>query len=48
MTLDHVLGNEVLLSVSSSFQYFPRVLAELSELQEFYDPDAVELMNWIK
>lgn len=30
------------------FQYFPRVIAELSELQEFYDPDTVELMNWIK
>uniref|UniRef100_A0A667XQH8 Dpy-19 like 4 n=1 Tax=Myripristis murdjan TaxID=586833 RepID=A0A667XQH8_9TELE len=29
-------------------EYFPRVLAELSELQEFYDPDTVELMSWIK
>ncbi|XP_056154388.1 probable C-mannosyltransferase DPY19L4 isoform X2 [Lampris incognitus] len=29
-------------------EYFPRVLSELSELQEFYDPDTVELMNWIK
>ncbi|XP_030644316.1 probable C-mannosyltransferase DPY19L4 [Chanos chanos] len=29
-------------------EYFPRVLTELSELQEFYDPDTVELMNWIK
>ncbi|CAB1321222.1 unnamed protein product [Coregonus sp. 'balchen'] len=29
-------------------EYFPRVIAELSELQEFYDPDTVELMNWIK
>uniref|UniRef100_A0AAY4D5D9 C-mannosyltransferase DPY19L4 n=1 Tax=Denticeps clupeoides TaxID=299321 RepID=A0AAY4D5D9_9TELE len=29
-------------------EYFPRVLSELSELQEFYDPDSVELMNWIK
>ncbi|XP_067111690.1 probable C-mannosyltransferase DPY19L4 [Osmerus mordax] len=29
-------------------EYFPRVIAELSELQEFYDSDTVELMNWIK
>ncbi|XP_036371494.1 probable C-mannosyltransferase DPY19L4 [Megalops cyprinoides] len=29
-------------------EYFPRVITELSELQEFYDPDTVELMNWIK
>uniref|UniRef100_A0A8C9RL94 Dpy-19 like 4 n=1 Tax=Scleropages formosus TaxID=113540 RepID=A0A8C9RL94_SCLFO len=29
-------------------EYFPRLISELSELQEFYDPDTVELMNWIK
>uniref|UniRef100_A0A3Q0T234 Dpy-19 like 4 n=1 Tax=Amphilophus citrinellus TaxID=61819 RepID=A0A3Q0T234_AMPCI len=29
-------------------EYCPRVLAELSELQEFYDPDTVELMSWIR
>uniref|UniRef100_A0A8B9K0H5 Dpy-19 like 4 n=1 Tax=Astyanax mexicanus TaxID=7994 RepID=A0A8B9K0H5_ASTMX len=29
-------------------EYFPRVLSELTEVQEFYDPDTVELMNWIK
>lgn len=29
-------------------EYFPRVIAELSELEEFYDSDTVELMNWIK
>ncbi|KAK6300143.1 probable C-mannosyltransferase DPY19L4 isoform X1 [Coregonus clupeaformis] len=29
-------------------EYFPRFIAELSELQEFYDTDTVELMNWIK
>jgi len=23
-------------------------MTELSELQEFYDPDTVELMTWIK
>nr|XP_006003507.1 PREDICTED: probable C-mannosyltransferase DPY19L4 isoform X2 [Latimeria chalumnae] len=29
-------------------EYFPRVMTELSELREFYDPDIVELMTWIK
>ncbi|XP_060771281.1 probable C-mannosyltransferase DPY19L4 isoform X2 [Neoarius graeffei] len=29
-------------------EYFPRVLSELTEVQEFYDPDTVELMNWIR
>ncbi|KAK1789246.1 hypothetical protein P4O66_015181, partial [Electrophorus voltai] len=29
-------------------EFFPRVLSELTEVQEFYDPDTVELMNWIK
>lgn len=29
-------------------QYCPRVLAELSDLQEFYDPDTVELITWIR
>ncbi|XP_074843027.1 putative C-mannosyltransferase DPY19L4 isoform X3 [Carettochelys insculpta] len=29
-------------------EYFPRIMAELSELQEFYDSDTVELMMWIK
>ncbi|KAM9385940.1 putative C-mannosyltransferase DPY19L4 isoform 2-T2 [Pholidichthys leucotaenia] len=29
-------------------EYCPRVLAELSELQEFYDPDTVELISWIR
>ncbi|KAH0617556.1 hypothetical protein JD844_015937 [Phrynosoma platyrhinos] len=28
--------------------FFPRIMAELSELQEFYDPDTVGLMTWIK
>uniref|UniRef100_A0A673ARZ2 Dpy-19 like 4 n=1 Tax=Sphaeramia orbicularis TaxID=375764 RepID=A0A673ARZ2_9TELE len=28
--------------------YCPRVLAELAEMQEFYDPDTVELISWIK
>ncbi|XP_031151536.1 probable C-mannosyltransferase DPY19L4 isoform X1 [Sander lucioperca] len=29
-------------------EYCPRVLAELSDVQEFYNPDTVELINWIK
>lgn len=29
-------------------KYCPRVLAELSELQELYDSDTVELINWIR
>lgn len=29
-------------------EYCPRVLADLSDLQEFYDPDTVELISWIK
>ncbi|XP_034456731.1 probable C-mannosyltransferase DPY19L4 isoform X1 [Hippoglossus hippoglossus] len=29
-------------------EYSPRVLADLSELQEFYDPDTVELISWIR
>lgn len=29
-------------------EFFPRLITELTELQEFYDPDTVELMAWIK
>ncbi|KAM4538778.1 putative C-mannosyltransferase DPY19L4 isoform 2-T2 [Odontesthes bonariensis] len=29
-------------------EYYPRVLAELADLQEFYDPDAFELISWIR
>ncbi|XP_035173678.1 probable C-mannosyltransferase DPY19L4 isoform X2 [Oxyura jamaicensis] len=29
-------------------EFFPRIMSELSEIQEFYDPDTVELMTWIK
>uniref|UniRef100_A0A8C6R6U0 Dpy-19 like 4 n=1 Tax=Nannospalax galili TaxID=1026970 RepID=A0A8C6R6U0_NANGA len=29
-------------------EFFPRLITELTELQEFYDPDTVELMTWIK
>ncbi|XP_066184044.1 protein C-mannosyl-transferase DPY19L3 isoform X3 [Sylvia atricapilla] len=30
-----------------SFKFWPGIMDELSELREFYDPDTVELMNWI-
>ncbi|XP_061521649.1 probable C-mannosyltransferase DPY19L4 [Phycodurus eques] len=29
-------------------EYCPRILADLSELQELYDPDAAELIVWIR
>nr|XP_057903325.1 probable C-mannosyltransferase DPY19L4 isoform X2 [Doryrhamphus excisus] len=29
-------------------EYCPRLLAELSELQEFYDPDTAEMISWIR
>ncbi|XP_051485832.1 probable C-mannosyltransferase DPY19L3 isoform X7 [Apus apus] len=31
-----------------SYKFWPGIMDELSELREFYDPDTVELMNWIK
>uniref|UniRef100_G3T708 Dpy-19 like C-mannosyltransferase 3 n=1 Tax=Loxodonta africana TaxID=9785 RepID=G3T708_LOXAF len=37
----------VLLLFCSEFQFWPGMMDELSELREFYDPDTVELMNWI-
>ncbi|XP_072135273.1 protein C-mannosyl-transferase DPY19L3 isoform X3 [Mobula birostris] len=30
------------------YEFWPKLMAELSDLREFYDPDTVELMNWIK
>ncbi|XP_058530477.1 probable C-mannosyltransferase DPY19L3 isoform X2 [Ochotona princeps] len=30
------------------YKFWPGMMDELSELREFYDPDTVELMNWIK
>uniref|UniRef100_A0A3B3DYR2 Dpy-19 like C-mannosyltransferase 3 n=1 Tax=Oryzias melastigma TaxID=30732 RepID=A0A3B3DYR2_ORYME len=29
------------------FKFWPKLMNELSELREFYDPDTVELMTWI-
>lgn len=30
------------------FQFWPVLMEEVSELREFYDPDTVELMTWIR
>nr|XP_020037665.1 probable C-mannosyltransferase DPY19L3 isoform X5 [Castor canadensis] len=30
-----------------SYKFWPGMMGELSELREFYDPDTVELMDWI-
>lgn len=32
----------------SCLQFYPRVLAELVDLQGFYEPDTVELIGWIR
>ncbi|XP_015224035.1 protein C-mannosyl-transferase DPY19L3 isoform X1 [Lepisosteus oculatus] len=29
------------------YKFWPKLMEEISELREFYDPDTVELMNWI-
>uniref|UniRef100_A0A3P8YWA8 Dpy-19 like C-mannosyltransferase 3 n=1 Tax=Esox lucius TaxID=8010 RepID=A0A3P8YWA8_ESOLU len=29
------------------YKFWPKLMAEVSELREFYDPDTVELMTWI-
>ncbi|CAM9095905.1 unnamed protein product [Lampetra planeri] len=29
------------------YKFWPKIMEELSELREFYDPDTVELMTWI-
>ncbi|XP_027724009.1 probable C-mannosyltransferase DPY19L3 isoform X3 [Vombatus ursinus] len=38
----------VLILIYLCYKFWPGMMAELSELREFYDPDTVELMNWIK
>ncbi|XP_048041178.1 probable C-mannosyltransferase DPY19L3 isoform X1 [Megalobrama amblycephala] len=30
------------------YKFWPRLMEEISELREFYDPDTVELMDWIR
>uniref|UniRef100_A0A803TRT5 Dpy-19 like C-mannosyltransferase 3 n=1 Tax=Anolis carolinensis TaxID=28377 RepID=A0A803TRT5_ANOCA len=37
----------ILILLYLCYKFWPGVMAELSELREFYDPDTVELMNWI-
>ncbi|XP_060110373.1 probable C-mannosyltransferase DPY19L3 [Heteronotia binoei] len=38
----------VLILLYLWYKFWPRMKDELLELGEFYDPDTVELMNWIK
>ncbi|XP_053305037.1 probable C-mannosyltransferase DPY19L3 [Spea bombifrons] len=38
----------VMLVLYLIFKFWPRITEELSELREFYDPDTVQLMSWIK
>ncbi|XP_069491552.1 protein C-mannosyl-transferase DPY19L3 [Ambystoma mexicanum] len=37
----------ILIIICLYYKCLPRVMDELSELREFYDPDTVELMDWI-
>ncbi|XP_053732008.1 probable C-mannosyltransferase DPY19L3 isoform X2 [Synchiropus splendidus] len=30
------------------YKFWPKIMEEISELREFYDPDTVELMTWIR
>ncbi|TKC45262.1 hypothetical protein EI555_008759, partial [Monodon monoceros] len=38
----------ILILLYLCYKFWPGMMDELSELREFYDPDTVELMNWIK
>ncbi|XP_075694505.1 protein C-mannosyl-transferase DPY19L3 isoform X2 [Rhinoderma darwinii] len=38
----------ILVVIAVIFKFLPRITEEISELREFYDPDTVQLMNWIK
>ncbi|XP_069824680.1 protein C-mannosyl-transferase DPY19L3 isoform X2 [Dendropsophus ebraccatus] len=38
----------ILVIVAVVCKFWPRITEEISELREFYDPDTVQLMNWIK
>ncbi|XP_068117382.1 protein C-mannosyl-transferase DPY19L3 isoform X2 [Hyperolius riggenbachi] len=44
--IGYLLSLVVIFSVI--FKFWPRITQELSELREFYDPDTVQLMSWIK
>ncbi|XP_032892336.1 probable C-mannosyltransferase DPY19L3 isoform X2 [Amblyraja radiata] len=37
----------ILICIYLYHEFWPKIMAELSDLREFYDPDTVELMNWI-
>ncbi|XP_036922324.1 probable C-mannosyltransferase DPY19L3 isoform X3 [Sturnira hondurensis] len=37
----------MLILLSLCYKFWPGMMDELSELREFYDPDTVELMDWI-
>ncbi|XP_056381626.1 probable C-mannosyltransferase DPY19L3 isoform X2 [Hyla sarda] len=37
----------ILVGVAVVYKFWPRITEEISELREFYDPDTVQLMNWI-
>uniref|UniRef100_A0A8C1ZS74 C-mannosyltransferase DPY19L3 n=1 Tax=Cyprinus carpio TaxID=7962 RepID=A0A8C1ZS74_CYPCA len=49
-----VCGKEVwslylrVLHCNTKTMFWPRLMEEISELREFYDPDTVELMEWIR
>ncbi|XP_072452264.1 protein C-mannosyl-transferase DPY19L3 isoform X3 [Chiloscyllium punctatum] len=38
----------ILIFIYLYHEFWPKIMIELSDLREFYDPDTVELMNWIK
>ncbi|XP_029464286.1 probable C-mannosyltransferase DPY19L3 isoform X2 [Rhinatrema bivittatum] len=38
----------ILIILYLYYKFWPRVADEMSELREFYDPETVELMQWIK
>ncbi|XP_078256588.1 protein C-mannosyl-transferase DPY19L3 [Rhinoraja longicauda] len=38
----------LLICIYLYHEFWPKIMAELSDLREFYDPDTVELMKWIK
>ncbi|XP_041048369.1 probable C-mannosyltransferase DPY19L3 isoform X3 [Carcharodon carcharias] len=38
----------ILIFIYLYHEFWPKIMTELSDLREFYDPDTVELMNWIK
>lgn len=48
MSFESRVVNLFLLPVALFIQRLPNALKELEELREFYDPDTVQLMKWIK